>query len=731
MYIQLISLHGLIRGEGIEMGRDSDTGGQVRYVIDLARTLAQSKGVEQVDLFTRRIRDKRVSPDYEKTVEDLGPKARIVRLPCGGGRYLRKERLWPHLDDYVDAMISFTRREGRIPTIVHGHYADAGYVANEVASAFAVPFVFTGHSLGRDKKAYLESQGMSEEAMAKEFRINHRIAMEERSLASANMVVTSTRHERDTQYARYDNGEEPRFEIIPPGTGLDRFFPYYEYDLSRDHVPEMYKQARMRMQAELDRFHFGRDRPLILALCRPDKRKNIGAIIEAYGRDKELQGLANLAVFAGIRRNITEMPDNEREVLTDILLAMDQFDLYGKMAVPKRLDSEREVPELYRIAASNRGVFVNTAFVEPFGLTYIESSACGLPFVGTRNGGPQDIVENCESGILVDVEDHAAVAAAIKKLLTDRDLWERYSNNGINRVREHYSWDHHCERYLEAIGEIVESSPKRYFAQQKTEDAPGRRLSTVSSVLITDIDNTLLGDDDALARLLELVKDERNSLAFGVASGRHLSAVLEVIEAHDIDTVDVIVSSVGAEIYYGPERTPDKGWASHLRHRWNRDRIEKALEPLSFLYMQTDLETQREFKVSYDLDTDTIAPDDAMPLIHEALYKTGVPHTLIFSHGMFIDILPQRASKGKAVRYLSNKWNVPLERIATAGDSGNDIDMLRGRTAGIVVGNYSEEMEPLKESGSRVYFAEGHYAEGILEGLRHYGLIPNQEPPSQ
>ncbi len=731
MYIQLISIHGLIRGHEIEMGRDSDTGGQVRYVIDLARTLGQFEEVEQVDLFTRRIRDKRVSADYEKTIEELGPKARLVRLPCGGGRYLRKERLWPYLDDFVDGMISFTRREGRIPSVVHGHYADAGYIANEVASAFAVPFVFTGHSLGRDKKAYLESQGWSEDAMEKEFRINHRIAMEERALASANLVVTSTRHERDTQYARYDNGKEPRFEIIPPGTSLDRFFPYYEYELAPDHVPEVYKQARMSMQAELDRFHFERDRPLILAMCRPDKRKNIGAIIEAYGRDKELQALANLAIFAGIRKNIAEMPDNERQVLTDILLHMDQFDLYGKMAIPKRHDSEREVPELYRLAASKRGAFVNTAFVEPFGLTYIEASACGLPFVGTENGGPQDIVQNCESGILVDVEDYDAVAAAIKKILTDRDLWEQYSNNGINRVREHYSWDHHCELYMKSVREIVESSPKSYVAQQKTEDAPGRRLSKVSSVLITDIDNTLLGDDDALARLLEVVKDERNSLAFGVASGRHLNAVLEVIEAHQIDTVDVIVSSVGTEIYYGPERTFDKGWASHLRHRWNRGRIEKALEALPFLYMQSDEETQREFKVSYDLDTDAISPDDAFPQIHDALYRTSVPHTLIFSHGMFIDILPQRASKGKAVRYLSNKWNVPLERIATAGDSGNDIDMLRGRTAAIVVGNYSQEMEPLKDSGSRVYFAKGCYAEGILEGLEHYGLIPKQETVSR
>jgi sucrose-phosphate synthase len=126
MYIQLISIHGLIRGENVEMGRDADTGGQVRYVLELAKALSEFPGVEGVDLFTRRLKDRRVSSRYGQAIESLGPKCRLVRLPCGGGRYIRKERLWPFLDDFADAMISFTRREGRIPAVVHGHYADAG-----------------------------------------------------------------------------------------------------------------------------------------------------------------------------------------------------------------------------------------------------------------------------------------------------------------------------------------------------------------------------------------------------------------------------------------------------------------------------------------------------------------------------------------------------------------------------------------------------------------------------
>ncbi len=125
------------------------------------------------------------------------------------------------------------------------------------------------------------------------------------------------------------------------------------------------------------------DKPLILTLCRPDKRKNISGVIKAYGEDNELQKKANLAIFAGIREDIQTMEENEREVLTEILLLMDKYNLYGKMAIPKRHDTSLEVPELYRIAASTGGLFVNAALTEPFGLTLIEAAASGVLVVAT------------------------------------------------------------------------------------------------------------------------------------------------------------------------------------------------------------------------------------------------------------------------------------------------------------------------------------------------------------
>ena len=729
MYLQLISVHGLIRAESIEMGRDADTGGQVRYVLELAKTLAAMPGVDRVDLITRKLKDKRISDDYSQDVEPLNEdgSARIVRLPCGGGKYLRKEKLWPLLDELADNLIAYTRQQDRLPDAIHGHYADAGYVAHEVAAAFDLPLIFTGHSLGRPKLEYLRSEGWSVEKANAELMIEHRSQVEQDTLAAAELVICSTRHERDTQYGHYEVDGGLRIEVIPPGTDLFRFFPHYEYDVHYEKIDESFKQARVRMQNKLARFHLEPDKPLILSLCRPDRRKNIQALIEAYGESKPLQAIANLAVFAGIREDIEEMDDNERAVLTDILLLMDKYDLYGKLAIPKQHDSEYEVPELYRLTASGRGVFVNSAFIELFGLTAIEASACGLPFVVTEDGGPQDIVANCECGLLVDTTNREQMTAAIMDLLTDSKKWEEMSTSGINKVREHYSWEAHCEKYLAHVRRVLDSRPTRPDQASKTR--PGRRLAEVDALLITDIDNTLVGpeDDDiaAMHELLDWLRSQRTRIGFGVATGRGLELVEEILNEHGIDDIDIVVSAVGSEIHYGRELIPDKGWASRLQHRWKPDRVLETLDAVPYLSRQDDVGSMRRFKLSYNVDADQIigrSEEDLMHELHGLLDATKSAYTLIHSHGQFLDVLPHRASKGKAVRYLGQKWQVKLDRIVTAGDSGNDREMLQGRTAGIIVGNHDPELDDLKAGASRVYFAEGRCSRAILEGLEHYGF---------
>jgi sucrose-phosphate synthase len=66
------------------LGRDADTGGQVKYVLELAQALAKHPDVEQVDLVTRLIEDNTVSNSYSQMIEPLSDKARLVRIQCGG-----------------------------------------------------------------------------------------------------------------------------------------------------------------------------------------------------------------------------------------------------------------------------------------------------------------------------------------------------------------------------------------------------------------------------------------------------------------------------------------------------------------------------------------------------------------------------------------------------------------------------------------------------------------------
>ena len=91
-----------------------------------------------------------------------------------------------------------------------------------------------------------------------------------------------------------------------------------------------------------------------------------------------------------------------------------------------------------------------------------------------------------------------------------------------------------------------------------------------------------------------------------------------------------------------------------------------------------------------------------------------------------LDILPYRASKGKAIRYLSYKWEIPLGNFLVCGDSGNDEEMLRGEPLAVVVGNYSPELEKLKGQRS-IYFAKHESAGGILEAIKRYKFIEKAE----
>ena len=591
-------------------------------------------------------------------------------------------------------------------------------MALQLADILGLPFVYTGHSLGRAKMARLLDQGMTEAEIVKKFKIDRRINAEEQILARADLVITSTRHEIIEQYGIYHNKDVPHYQVVPPGIDIDTFYPFYHDMFEDTERSENTRYAQASMLKELNRFFITPEKPLVLALSRPDMRKNISGLVRSYGEDLELQSMANLAVFAGLRKDIDAMADNEREVLTEMLLAMDKYDLYGKMAIPKKHDFEYEVPALYRIAAARRGVFINPALTEPFGLTLLEASATGLPIVATDDGGPNDIVRNCKNGILVNVTRTTEMSSALRKIIADTDLWERYSKNGIINVRKHYTWQSHTREYATAIRKLTAANQRSNLATARPSNPVGRRLMKLNHFVVTDIDNTLIGTDNAqLEKLVKLLNRYRDRIGFGVATGRTADSARKILDKYRIPHPDVIICSVGSALFYGQRQQPSPGWASHISSRWNRDKIFELLKDIDFLEYQEE-DTQRRFKVSYYMDPDK----DRLATIHNRLLQRRCRYNLIYSHDRYLDILPYRASKGKAIRYLSYKWEIPLINFLVCGDSGNDEEMLRGEPRAVVVANYSHELADLK--GSRnVYFADSDCAGGIIEGLQHYRFI--------
>lgn len=714
-YIQLFSPHGLVRYHEPEIGRDKDTGGQVKYVLELLEALSNHPKVRRVDLFTRKINDKRVSPAYAEEIETVNERARIVRIACGGNAYRTKEQLWPYLDEFVDKTIRFIEKNDDFPNVVHGHYADGNYIAGEISKIFSIPFIATGHSLGRNKKNILLRDGWSENKIEEKFHIEKRITEEEKALEHADVVIVSTHHEIQSQYHSYKNKDKANYKVISPGINTEIFYPFYRIDMPSFKMSIDQETALYRVNSEIERFLFAPEKPLILSIGRADKRKNFETIITSYGQDKELQAMANLAIFAGVRKDITQMSPDEQEILTNLLLLMDKYDLYGKMAIPKKNDPTNEVPEIYRVAARKKGVFVNATPGENFGLTIIEAAACGLPVVASPTGGPKEIIGQADNGILVDVSDTKAISSALKKIISDTNLWDKYSSNGIKAGQENYTWESHAKKYIDIVDDIYS---KNTFEQQTSENnsSLGKRLLTAEAFLISDLDGTLIeGKDTTGLHELKQFIEEKN-IIFGIASGRNKELTKQALESYDLPQADILICSAGTEIYYTRKFLPDPGWETHISHQWRRKELEKALNNYGKIRLQ-EAAAQWKYKLSYYVDSDF--DEDDLADLYKFLDDKKLRARILLTDNKYLDIIPVRAGKGNAVRYLSYKWEIPLTQIFTSGNGGNDIGMLKGRTKGIVVANYSPELEHLRKS-RYVYFAKNILSAGVLEGIKHY-----------
>ncbi|TKW09708.1 hypothetical protein SEVIR_6G120400v4 [Setaria viridis] len=557
MYIVLISIHGLIRGENMELGRDSDTGGQVKYVVELARALGSTPGVYRVDLLTRQIPAPDVDWSYGEPTEMLSPissdnfghevgessGAYIVRIPFGPrDKYIPKEHLWPHIQEFVDGALVHIMQMSKVlgeqvgsgqpvwPVVIHGHYADAGDSAALLSGALNVPMVFTGHSLGRDKLEQILKQGrQTRDEINATYKIMRRIEAEELCLDASEIIITSTRQEIEQQWGLYDGFDltmarklrarikrgvscfgryMPRMIAIPPGMEFSHIAPH-DVDLDGEEGNEDGSASPdPPIWADIMRFFSNPRKPMILALARPDPKKNITTLVKAFGEHRELRNLANLTLIMGNRDVIDEMSSTNAAVLTSVLKLIDKYDLYGQVAYPKH-HKQSEVPDIYRLAARTK------------------AAAYGLPMVATRNGGPVDIHRVLDNGILVDPHNQNEIAEALYKLVSDKHLWAQCRQNGLKNIHQ-FSWPEHCKNYLSRVGTLKPRHPRWQKSNVATEiseaDSPEDSLRDVHDIslnlklsLDSEKSGSKEGNSNTVRRNLE---DAVQKLSGGVSASR-------------------------------------------------------------------------------------------------------------------------------------------------------------------------------------------------------------------
>jgi len=238
-------------------------------------------------------------------------------------------------------------------------------------------------------------------------------------------------------------------------------------------------------------------------------------------------------------------------------------------------------------------------------------------------------------------------------------------------------------------------------------------------LLISDLDNTWVGDQRALAHLQQYLGDRRDSLYLVYATGRSLGSAKALQRQVGLLEPDYWITAVGSEIYNQGEL--DQHWADYLSEHWQRDTIQAIADQYPQLTPQSPLE-QNPWKISYHFDPQ--ADPRAIDTIKDHLREIQLPVQVIFSSGKDVDFLPQRSNKGNASRYLQQRLQISGEKTLVCGDSGNDISLFETDSRGVIVNNAQPELLAWHQNcgESRHFLAKSGYAAGILEAIAYFEL---------
>ncbi len=391
------SVHGYFDPEPI-LGR-TDTGGQVTYVLELAKYLAKINDIK-VDIYTRQF-------EGRETIAPVNDRVRVVRLPCGPDKFIRKEDVFPLWNDFADNTLAFFKENGLHYEVLHGHYWDAGYVCMKLAEELKQPYFYTAHSLGAWKR---EQMGGDPEEMEKLFKFEERIHWENILFRKAQAHTVTTEDGKDIYKRLYDY-ETPHMDIIPPGVDVHRFRPLEAGENERQlDTPEKY----------------------IFCLSRIDSNKGHAELIRAFSHVAKAVPDVYLVIGGGSK----EPKQHETEVRKSFVEIVDELGL-GDRVVFTGYVHDDDLATYYRKAR----LFVLPSKYEPFGMTTLEAMSCGTPVVATKFGGIRKNLQQEYDALMVDPTNEKEFGEAMTRLLTDEALDGKLTENGLKTIRERFSWE--------------------------------------------------------------------------------------------------------------------------------------------------------------------------------------------------------------------------------------------------------------------------------------------------
>ncbi len=409
----MISTHGYVAGEP-PLGAP-DTGGQVVFVVELSKKLAQLGF--KVDIWTRRF-------ENQKAVESIAEDVRIIRMPCGGPDFIPKEILYKKLPEWGEHALRYIQKERLSYEFINSHYWDAGLAGQHLAEVLQVPHIHTPHSLGTWKKRQMEEDAQEPvEELEKRFNFSRRIHHETILFKECEMIVATSPPQADFLASDYEV-EVEKIRMIPPGYDDNRFFP----------VSEATRQSL--------REQFGMQGKVIVSLGRLARNKGFDLLVDAFSIVAARDSKARLRLAVGVKSS----DFGDGEMMEEIRGKIAGYGLEERVEIGESIPDEH-LADFYRAA----DVFALSSRYEPFGMTAVEAMACGTPTVMTTHGGLFRAIQFGRDALYADTMDKEEFGITLLQALKYRRVREVLHRDGAHRVRSLFTWTGIAQQLLSAV----------------------------------------------------------------------------------------------------------------------------------------------------------------------------------------------------------------------------------------------------------------------------------------